>query len=51
MDAYHILLGLPWHFDRKVLHDGEINYYKFEKDGIKHTLVPLKEERTTETSN
>jgi hypothetical protein len=38
----------PWQFDRKVTHDGESNCYKFEKDGIKHTLVPLKEEGTTE---
>ena len=51
MDACHILLGCPWKFDRKVIHDGERNYYKFEKDGIKHTLVPLKEESIPETSS
>ena len=51
MDACHILLGRPWKFEMKVIHDGERNYYKFEKDGIKNTLVPLKEERTAETSN
>ena len=51
MDACHILLGRPWQFDRKVIHDGESNYYKFEKDGIKHTLVPLKEESIAETSS
>ena len=50
MDACHILLGRPWQFDRKVIHDGERNCYKFEKDGIKHTLVPLKEESIAETS-
>ncbi len=31
------------------MHDGERNTYKFEKDGIKHTLVPLKEESRTQT--
>ena len=34
-----------------MIHDGERNCYKFEKDGIKHTLVPLKEESPTKTSN
>jgi len=31
-----------------VTHDGESNCYKFEKDGTKHTLLPLKEEGTVE---
>ena len=34
-----------------MIHDGESNYYKFEKDGIKHTLVPLKEDNIVETSS
>ena len=51
MDVFHILLGRPWKFNRKVVHDGESNCYKFERDGIKHTLVPLKEEDTTRTSS
>jgi len=51
MDACHILLGCPWQFDRKMTHDGESNFYKFEKDGIKHSLVPLKEKGTAETNN
>ena len=50
MDVCHILLGRPWQYDRKVVHDGRTNCYKFVKDGIKHTLVPIKEEETTETS-
>ena len=51
MDACHIILGRPWKFEMKVIHDGERNYYKFEKDGIKHTLVPLKEDSLAETSS
>ena len=51
MKACHILLDRPWQFDRKVIHDGEINCYKFEKDGIKHTLVPLKEDSIAKTSS
>eukprot|EP00253_Pinus_taeda_P033569 PITA_33569 len=50
MDVCHILLGRPWQYDRKAVHDGKTNCYKFIKDGIKHTLVPIKSEETTETS-
>eukprot|EP00253_Pinus_taeda_P002837 PITA_02837 len=50
MDMCHTLLGRPWKYDRKVVHDGKTNCYKFVKDGIKHTLVPIKEEETIETS-
>ena len=50
MDVCHILLGRPWQYDHKVVHDGKTNCYKFVKDGIKNTLVPIKEEETTETS-
>ena len=49
MDVCHILLGRPWQYDRKVVHDGKTNCYKFVKDGIKHMLVPIKDEETTET--
>lgn len=44
MDMCHILLGRAWQYDRKVVHNGKTNYYKFVKDGVKHTLVPMKEE-------
>jgi len=37
-------------YDRKVTHDGKTNCYKFVKDGIKHTLVPLKDEDAAKTS-
>ena len=50
MDVCHILLGRPYQYVRKVVHDGLTNCYKFVKDGIKHMLVPIKEEGTTETS-
>lgn len=50
MDMCHILLGRPWQYDRKVVHDGKTNCYNFFEDGIKHTLVPIKEEETSETS-
>eukprot|EP00253_Pinus_taeda_P022762 PITA_22762 len=50
MDVYHLLLGRPWQFDRSAVHDGKTNCYKFVKDWIKHTLVPIKEETTAEAS-
>eukprot|EP00253_Pinus_taeda_P007187 PITA_07187 len=50
MDVCHLMLGRPWQFDRSVVHDGKTNCYKFVKDGIKHTLVPIKDENTADAS-
>ena len=36
-----MLLGRPWLFDRRVMHDGYLNTYSFSKDGKKITLAPL----------
>ena len=44
MDVCHILLGRPWQYDRGAIHDGKRNTYKFGKDGVNHTLLPLQEE-------
>jgi len=41
MDACHMLLGRPWLFVRKVIHNGYLNTYSFTKDGKKITLTPL----------
>ncbi|KAF8105836.1 hypothetical protein N665_0154s0006, partial [Sinapis alba] len=41
MDAGHILLGRPWHSDRRVVHDGFSNRYSFDFKGKKTVLVPL----------
>jgi len=35
MNACHILLGRPWLFDRKIMHDGYQNTYTLLKDGRK----------------
>jgi hypothetical protein len=48
MDACHILLGRPWQYDRKVMHNGEKNTYTFWKDGLKVVLLPLKDEGKVE---
>eukprot|EP00253_Pinus_taeda_P004973 PITA_04973 len=50
MDVCHILLRRLWQYDRKVTHDGKTNCYKFTKDGVKHTLIPIKEEDSAESS-
>ena len=44
MDVFHILLGRPWQYERKVVHDGRKNTYSLEKDGKRHTLSPLEDE-------
>ncbi|XP_010495497.1 PREDICTED: uncharacterized protein LOC104772599 [Camelina sativa] len=41
MDASHILLGRPWQFDMRAIHDGYTNRHSFEHKGKKITLVPL----------
>ena len=43
MDVFHILLGRPWKFDKKVIHDGRSNCHSFEQNGIRHVLHPLQE--------
>ena len=42
MDICYILLGRPWQYNRKVVHDGLTNCYKFVKDGSSICLYPSK---------
>ena len=37
MDACHVLLGRPWLFHRRVMHDGRMNTYSFVMDHKKIT--------------
>ena len=41
MEAGHILLGRPWQFDRKVIHNGYTNRFSFVHNMQKITLAPL----------
>ena len=41
MDACHLLLGRPWHYDRKVIYDGYKHTYSFVISGKKIILAPL----------
>ncbi|XP_052626904.1 uncharacterized protein LOC111883152 [Lactuca sativa] len=40
MDACHLLLGIPWEYDRNIDHNGRTNTYNFLFGGVKITLVP-----------
>ena len=51
MNVCHILLGRPWQFDRRVVHDGRKNWYTLVKDGVRHTLFPLEEKYAAESSS
>ena len=48
MGVYHMLLGIPWKFDNKVVYDGRENTFTFEKEGTRHTLHTLKDEKLEE---
>ncbi|GJS42727.1 RNA-directed DNA polymerase, partial [Tanacetum coccineum] len=41
MDACHVLLGRPWLFDRRVMHDGYQNTYSFNHNDKKIVLTPM----------
>ncbi|GKV06979.1 hypothetical protein SLEP1_g18793 [Rubroshorea leprosula] len=41
MHAGHLLLGRPWQYDRRAIHDGFKNHYLFITEGKTITLAPL----------
>src|SRR2546425_11409797 len=41
MQAGHLLLGRPWQYDRKVMHNGYSNRYSFTYKGRNVILAPL----------
>ena len=43
MDAFHLLLGRPWQYDREVSHNGRTNTYSFMFEGVKIVLMPSKQ--------
>ena len=43
MDAYHILLGRQWKFDRSVVHNSRKNTYIFSIKGKSMVLAPGRE--------
>ena len=51
MDVCHVLLGIPWKYDRNVIHDGRRNTYILEKNGCKHMLFPLEDKGVKEEAS
>ncbi|KAJ7002777.1 hypothetical protein NC653_008093 [Populus alba x Populus x berolinensis] len=51
MHASHLLLGRPWQFDRKAVHDGFRNRFTMVKDGKTITLVPLSPKQVASIPN
>jgi hypothetical protein len=51
MDVCHILFGIPWHYDRNVMHDGRKNTYTLEKNGRTHMLLPVEEKKAKEEAS
>jgi len=49
MDACHVLLGRPWEFDRKAIHDGFSNKYSFQLHGHGYVVPPLTPKVVSET--
>ena len=48
MHASHILLGHPWQYDRRVVHDGFTNKYSFVMNGKNIILTPLSHKKVYE---
>jgi len=51
MEVTHILLGRPWQFDKKTLHDVHTNQYNFFLNGKKTTLQPLSPQEVNKDRN
>ncbi|GJV75635.1 transposon ty3-I gag-pol polyprotein [Tanacetum coccineum] len=49
MDACHVLLGRPWQFDRRVVHDGYLNTYSFNFNNRRIVLTPITPSKTFPT--
>jgi hypothetical protein len=43
MDVCHLLMDIPWKYERNVIHDGRKNTYTLEKNGRTHMLLPIKD--------
>jgi hypothetical protein len=48
MDAFHVLLGIPWQYDRNIIHDGRKNMYTLEKNGRTHMFLPMEDKKVKE---
>ena len=44
MNSCHVLLGRPWQYDCRAMHDCVKNMFTIVKDDRKHSLIPLQKE-------
>jgi hypothetical protein len=51
MDVCHVLLGIPWQFEINFIHDGRKNTYTLEKNGRKHMLLLIEDEKVKKESS
>jgi hypothetical protein len=42
MNACNLLFGVPWNYNVNSWHGGRVNMYRYVKDEINFTLMPLK---------
>lgn len=47
MDISHLILGKPWEYDRKIIHDGEKNTYQFYWETHNIVLLPSRDPPST----
>jgi hypothetical protein len=41
MEFCHVLLGIPWKYDRNIIHYGMKNTYTLKNNGCKHIFLPI----------
>lgn len=51
MDAFHLLQGRPWQYDRDYIYHGKKNLYTFKKDGVTYKILSLVKEGMDITTN
>jgi hypothetical protein len=50
MDVCHVFLGIPWKYERNVIHYGRRNTYTLEKHSRTHMFLPIEEKKLKDES-
>jgi hypothetical protein len=48
MDVCHLFSGIPWQYDKKIVHDGRRNTYTLDKNGRMLMLLPIEDKKVNE---
>jgi hypothetical protein len=51
MDVFHVLLGIPWKYEKNSIHDGRKNTYTLEKNGRTHMLLIIEDKKVKKEDN